>query len=64
MNATIGSYSGLKHFHVPMVQSSEIVERSSIPESSSPYSSLTDAAAESVVVSTHELPAPYGCRLL
>ena len=47
-----------------MVQSSEIVERSSLSESSSPYSSLTDKAADSVVVSTHELPAPYGCRLV
>ena len=60
LNATIGSNSDLKHFHVPLAESSEIVERSS--ESSIPYTSVEDADSESVIVSTHELPAPYGCR--
>ena len=62
LNATIGSNNDLKHFHVPVAESSVIVERSSSSESSIPYTSVEDADSESVIVSTHELPAPYGCR--
>ena len=56
VNATIGTSDTTEHFHVP-------VKEREAPASPSPVlTSVEEFHGGPVIISTHELPAPYGCR--
>ena len=54
VNATIGTSDTFEHFHMP------------VKERQAPLSPVLTSVEEfnggPVIISTHELPAPYGCR--